>query len=302
MSVAILIPCHNEAPAIQRVIRDFQAVLPEAEIHVCDNGSTDGTGALAHAAGARVWQEPALGKGRAVRRLFRAVEADWYFLVDGDGTYSAEIAPDLLKLGRDSGYDFVTGIRVPVESACWRTGHAFGNRLLTGLVQRLFGQHSSDLLSGYRLLSRRFAQSFPLLSNGFDVETEMVIHALDLGLPNAETPGSYHARPEGSTSKLSTWRDGWRILKLILRLIRHEHPLPFFLGLATFWAALSFAWGSQVILYFEQTGQVPRLPTAILAASCGLLAIQSLFAGLILDTVTRGRKERKRLAFLAGSK
>lgn len=298
MTLAILIPCHNEETTISEVIQDFRMVFPEAKIHVCDNGSTDNTAKLAKEAGATVWSEPALGKGKAVRRLFRAVDADWYLLVDGDDTYDPEIAPEMLRLGAEDGQDFVTGIRIPAETACWRPGHVFGNRLLTGLVQTLFGQNSSDLLSGYRLLSKRFVQSFPQLANGFDIETDMVTHALDLGLPTAEVAGRYRARPEGSASKLHTWRDGWRILRLILQLIRYERPLLFFSALAAILAVTSLLLGIPIVQYFEKTGTVPRLPTALLAVAAGLLSAQSFFAGLILDTVTRSRKEQKRLAFL----
>lgn len=297
MSVAILIPCHNEAITIRKVITDFRAVLPEAEIHVCDNNCTDGTGDLAKTEGAKVWYEKQLGKGNAVRRLFREVEADWYLLVDGDATYEAQSALEMLRLGQEEGFDFVTGARVPADPACWRPGHGFGNRLLTGLVKNLVGDNSSDLLSGYRLLSRRFVASFPALASGFDVETDMVVHALDLALPAAEVSCPYYARPHGSFSKLHTWRDGWRILKLILNLVRHERPLPFFLILASLLAVLSLALGIPVVLHYEHTGTVPRLPTALLAASAGILAAQSLFTGFVLDTVTRGRKEQKRLAF-----
>ncbi len=297
MTVAVLIPCHNEAYTIRKVISDFRKILPEAEIHVCDNGSTDDTGKIARTEGVRVWEEPRLGKGHAVRRLLRAVEADWYLLVDGDATYEAQSALEMLRLGQEEGFDFVTGIRIPANPRCWRPGHGLGNRLLTGLVRYLVGHHSSDLLSGYRLLSRRFVRSFPALANGFDIETDMVAHALDLSLPVAEVATPYYARPHGSFSKLHTWRDGWRILKLILNLVRHERPLPFFLILASLLAVLSLALGIPVVLHYEHTGTVPRLPTALLAASAGILAAQSLFTGFVLDTVTRGRKEQKRLAF-----
>jgi glycosyltransferase involved in cell wall biosynthesis len=296
--IAVLIPCFNEQAAIGRVVADFRAALPEATIHVYDNNSTDGTAAAARAAGALVRHEALQGKGNVVRRMFADIEADIYLLVDGDDTYEAAAAPRMVALLRDQGLDMVTGARSGGEAA-YRPGHRFGNRVLTGLVAAVFGNRVRDLLSGYRVFSRRFVKSFPALAGGFETETEFTVHALELGMPIGEVPTAYKERPPGSASKLSTIRDGVRILRTILVLVKEERPLPFF-GLAALVLLLAgLGLFAPVLLTYLETGLVPRLPTAVLSLGLVLLSFLSLACGLILDTVTRGRKEAKRIAYLA---
>jgi glycosyltransferase involved in cell wall biosynthesis len=297
--IAVLIPCFNEEAAIGTVVADFRAALPEATIHVYDNNSTDRTAEVARAAGAVVRNETLQGKGNVVRRMFADVEADIYVLVDGDDTYEAAAAPGMVALLREQGLDMVTGARRGGGEAAYRPGHRFGNRVLTGLVAGVFGNRVSDMLSGYRVFSRRFVKSFPALAGGFETETEFTVHALELGMPIGEVPTAYKERPPGSASKLNTIRDGVRILRTILVLVKEERPLPFF-GLAAL-ALLLTGLGLfvPVLLTYLETGLVPRLPTAVLSLGLVLLSFLSLACGLILDTVTRGRKEAKRIAYLA---
>ncbi|MDE2517276.1 MAG: glycosyltransferase [Rhodospirillales bacterium] len=294
----MLIPCRNEAVAIARVIADFRAALPDAAIHVCDNNSTDATAAIAAAAGAFVGREELPGKGHVMRRMFRDIEADFYLTVDGDGTYDAEAAPAMIALALAEGCDLVNAIRREEASAAYRFGHRFGNRVLTGMVRHIFGARVQDMLSGYKLLSRRFVKSFPALSRGFDIETEITVHALELSLPVGHVEAPYRARPLGSESKLDTWRDGLRILGMIVRLIRHERPLACFGGLGVALALFSLALGLPVVAEFLRTGLVPRLPTAVAAMGLMLAAMMAIVTGLVLDTVTRGRREMRMLAYL----
>ena len=297
--IAVLIPCYNEAVAIPRVVAAFRAALPEATIHVYDNNSTDGTRAAAEAAGALVRTEPQQGKGNVVRRMFADIEADIYVLVDGDDTYDAAAAPAMVAMLQRDRLDMVTAIRVTEIVAAYRPGHRFGNLMLTGMVRLIFGDRITDMLSGYRAFSRRFVKSFPALAQGFETETEFTVHALELRLPVGEMQTAYKDRPPGSVSKLNTIRDGIRILRTILALIQRERPLAFF-GLAGL-AMMAVALGLfiPVLSEFLRTGLVPRLPTAILSAGLVLGGLLSLAAGLILDTVTRGRLEAKRIAYLA---
>ncbi len=297
--IAVLIPCYNEAIAIAGVVSAFRAVLPDAVVHVWDNNSTDGTVGAARAAGAVVGLERLQGKGNVVRRMFAEVDADIYVLVDGDGTYEAAAAPAMVQRLRAGRLDMVTGTRVHEDAAAYRPGHVFGNALLTGLVARLFHAELGDMLSGYRVFSRRFVKTFPALAGGFETETEFTVHALQLGMPVAEMPTAYRERPAGSTSKLHTVRDGARILRLILRLVRDERPLPFFSWAGVALLALALALGVPVVVEFLHTGLVPRLPTAILAACLVMLSFLSASCGVILDSVARGRREMKRLAYLA---
>lgn len=296
--VAVLIPCHNEAVAIAGVVAAFQAALPGATIHVWDNNSTDGTAEIARRAGALVGCERLQGKGHVVRRMFAEVDADIYVLVDGDGTYDAAAAPALVEKLLSSRLDMVTGTRVHLDSAAYRPGHVLGNLVLTGLVARLFRAELGDMLSGYRVFSRRFVKSFPALAAGFETETEFTVHALQMGMPVDEMPTNYRERPPGSASKLRTVRDGARILRLILRLVRDEMPLPFFSWSAVAVIAVALLLGLPVILEYWRTGLVPRLPTALLAASLVMISFLSLTCGVILDAVARGRRETKRLAYL----
>lgn len=296
--VAVLVPCFNEATAIGRVVRDFRAALPQAAVYVYDNNSTDGTMEAARDAGAVVGREAHQGKGNVVRRMFADVDADIYILVDGDATYDAPSAPAMVALLAENRLDMVVAKRVHADHAAYRSGHVAGNRLLTGFVDAVFGAAFTDILSGYRAFSRRFVKSFPVLSGGFEIETELTIHALELELPVAEIPTPYFARPAGSQSKLSTWRDGLRILATILRLYRSERPLAFFSSIGIALAAVAIGLAIPIVITFIERGVVPRLPTAILSTGLMLAAFVSVAAGLILDTVTRGRREMKLLAYL----
>lgn len=297
--VAILLPCYNEAAAIGRTIADFRAALPGATIYVYDNNSSDGTAEIARAAGAVVRTERMQGKGHVVRRMFADVEADIYVMADGDATYEAAAAPGLIALLREEQLDMVVGARKSEVEAAYRPGHRLGNKLLTGMLAWLFGRTFTDILSGYRVFSRRFVKSFPVLSEGFEIETEISVHALELRMPVAERITAYAARPEGSESKLNTYRDGWRILMMILTLFRVEKPLAFFGLIGGALAGLSIGLSIPLFLTYFETGLVPRFPTAILATGIMLLAFLNGFCGLILDTVVRGRREMRRLAYLA---
>jgi len=297
-TVAVLVPCHNEAAAIAEVVRDFRKCLPAATIYVYDNASSDNTAQVARTAGACVHTEPLVGKGNVVRRMFADVEADIYLMVDGDGTYDATRAPTLIEHLVSNGLDMVNCARVPADERAYRPGHKWGNRLLTGLVARVFGNRLSDMLSGYRVMSRRFVKSFPALSTGFEIETEITVHALELRVPIGELSAPYFNRPRGSTSKLHTIGDGARILRVILHLVKEERPLQFFATIFGVLAATSIALGIPVVTHFIATGLVNRLPTAVLATGLMILAFLSLVCGLVLDTVTRGRRELKRLLYL----
>jgi glycosyltransferase involved in cell wall biosynthesis len=297
--IAVLIPCYNEEASIAAVVSDFHAALPEAVIYVYDNNSRDRTVEIAKAAGAIVRTEPLQGKGNVVRRMFADVDADIYVLVDGDDTYHAPSARRMVDKLMSDNLDMVNGARVTDIVAAYRPGHRFGNMMLTGLVATIFGKRTADMLSGYRVFSRRFVKSFPALSGGFEIETELTVHALELRMPLAEIDTPYKDRPEGSVSKLRTYHDGVRILKLILVLVKEERPLQFFSSLSALLVLVSLVLAWPVLMTFMQTGLVPRLPTALLSTSCMLLAFLSLACGLILETVTRGRRELKRMRYLA---
>jgi glycosyltransferase involved in cell wall biosynthesis len=299
MNVAVLVPCYNEEAAIAKVVTDFRAALPGATVYVYDNNSRDGTIARAAQAGAVVRCEKRQGKGNVVRRMFADIEADVYVLVDGDDTYDAAAAPDMVEQLVAEGVDLLTARRIHTEAAAYRPGHVFGNKLLTGLTATLFNVNMPDMLSGYRVFSRRFVKSFPLTAEGFAIETELTIHAVRLMMPMAEMDTAYKERPIGSASKLSTFKDGFRILGMIFYLLREERPLLFFSLQAVLFAALSLLIGIPVVHEFLETGQVPRLPTAVLSMGLMLVAFLAGTAGLILDTVTRGRWEAKRMAYLA---
>jgi glycosyltransferase involved in cell wall biosynthesis len=298
-TVAVLIPCHNEAAAIASVVREFRTYLPAAAIYVYDNASSDDTAQVASSAGAFVHSEPLVGKGNVVRRMFGDVEADIYLMVDGDGTYDAACAPKLIEYLLANGLDMVNCARVPAEAEAYRPGHQVGNRLLTALVAKVFGNRLSDMLSGYRVMSRRFVKSFPALSTGFEIETELTVHALELRVPIGELSAPYFNRPAGSASKLRTVGDGIRILRVIVHLVKEERPLQFFGIIFAALALTSLGLGVPVVSSFIETGLVNRLPTAVLATGLMILAFLSLVCGLVLDTVTRGRRELKRLLYLA---
>jgi hypothetical protein len=297
--IAVLIPCYNEAAAIATVVRDFRVALPTASIFVYDNNSTDDTAEVARQAGAIVRRELQRGKGNVVRRMFADVEADVFVLVDGDNTYDASCARILIdRLLRDS-LDMVNAARTAQASGAYRRGHRLGNVFLTGCVAHVFGNQLADMLSGYRVFSRRFVKSFPALSSGFEIETELTVHALELRLPIAEVTTSYGERPKDSASKLNTYRDGIRILMTIVNLIKQEKPLEFFGGVFALCALTSVLLEVPVLSTYVRTGLVPRLPTALLGTALMLVGFLSLVCGLILQTVTRGRVELKRLHYLA---
>ncbi|GLH67549.1 glycosyltransferase family 2 protein [Geothrix edaphica] len=297
--VAVLIPCYNESVAIGRVVADFRKALPESCVYVYDNNSTDGTAEAARAAGALLGRETAQGKGHVVRRMFADVDADVYVLVDGDATYEAASAPGMVARLLEGQLDMVVGCRAETGQDVFRRGHRFGNALLSLSVGFLFRQRVTDMLSGYRVFSRRFVKSFPVLSAGFEIETELTVHALELAMPVAEEGTPYRARPAGSASKLRTYADGFKILRLILSLYRNEEPMAFFSALSSLLVALSLVLAVPLFRTYLATGLVPRFPTAILCTGFMVIAALGYTCGLILDTVTRGRKEVKKLAYLA---
>ena len=299
MKVAVLVPCYNEEAAIATVVRDFRAALPDAVLYVYDNNSRDQTAARAIEAGAVVRTEMRQGKGNVVRRMFADIEADIYVLVDGDDTYDAAAAPRMIARMIAEGADLLTARRIHTDAAAYRPGHVLGNRMLTGLTATLFNVHLSDMLSGYRVFSRRFVKSFPFTAEGFAIETELTVHAVRLMMPMSEMDTRYKERPAGSVSKLNTYRDGLRILGTIGYLVREERPLVFFSTFAALFAVVAVLIGAPVVSEYFRTGLVPRLPTAVLATGLMVIAFLSSACGLILDTVTRGRWEAKRMAYLA---
>ena len=299
LRVAVLLPCFNEAAAVATVVADFRKALPGATIYVYDNNSTDRTAELARVAGAVVRSERRQGKGHVVRRMFADIDADIYVLADGDATYDAASAPRLIARLVEDHLDMVVGLRVDQAAAAYRKGHRTGNWMLTQFLASVFGQAFNDILSGYRVFSRRFIKSFPVLSDGFEIETELSVHALELALPVAEIETPYYARPEGSFSKLNTWRDGFRILGTILKLYRSEKPLRFFTAVGAFLALVAIGLAIPIFITYLELGIVPRLPTAVLSTGLMIVAMLSISSGLVLDTVTRGRREMKLLAYLS---
>lgn len=298
LDIAVLLPCYNEGLVIGSVIERFRAALPYARIYVYDNNSTDNSVAEARAAGAIVRREPRQGKGFVVRRMFTDIDADLYIMCDADETYDASAAQTLVDELIENGLDMVVGTRVDTTGRGYRPAHKFGNWLLTTLVRKIFGDGFSDMLSGYRVFSRRFVKSFPSMAQGFEIETELTIHALQLEMPVQEVPTHFKDRIEGSESKLSTVRDGIRILWTIMALLKQEKPLLLFGVAASGLMLLSLLLGYPVVAEYLATGQVLRLPTALLATGTMLLGFLNLFSALILDTVTRGRQEAKRLRYL----
>jgi glycosyltransferase involved in cell wall biosynthesis len=299
LRIAVLLPCYNEEAAIAQTVAGFRAALPTATIYVYDNNSADRTIAVAAEAGAIVRCEKMQGKGNVVRRMFADIDADIYVMADGDATYDAAAAPEMVRRLVGEQLDMIVGARQSEVEEAYRRGHKLGNRLFTGLLASLFGRTFTDIFSGYRVFSRRFVKSFPALSRGFETETEISVHALELAMPVGEVMTVYGARPEGSASKLSTYRDGWRILTTIVHLFRIERPVLFYGSIGAFLAALAIVLSIPLIVTFAQTGLVPRFPTAILATGLMILASLCVFTGLILDTVVRGRREVRRLAYLA---
>jgi glycosyltransferase involved in cell wall biosynthesis len=297
--VAILVPCYNEGRAIAKVVADFRAALPEATVYVYDNNSTDNTVEAARGAGAVVRRESHQGKGHVVRRMFNDIEADIYVLVDGDATYDAPSVTAMIARLVEDRLDMVVACRIDRDEAAYRPGHRAGNVMLTGFVTHVFGHAFTDILSGYRAFSRRFVKSFPILSGGFEIETELTVHALELELPVGEIATPYYSRASGSASKLSTWSDGFRILWTVLKLYRAERPLALFGSFGIALAIIAVGLAIPIIVTYVQEGLVPRLPTALLSTGLMLVAFLSIACGLILDTVTRGRREVKLIAYLA---
>jgi glycosyltransferase involved in cell wall biosynthesis len=299
--IAVIVPCHNEESTVASVVRDFRKSLPSAEIYIYDNNSTDDTARVAAQAGAIVRSERYPGKGNVVRRMFADVVADIYVIVDGDNTYEAKAAPILVQKLIEGQLDMVCGIRRTSDAKAYRRGHQLGNRLLTGLVQLIFGRGFQDMLTGYRVFSQRFVKSFPSASRGFEIETELNIHALQMRLPTAEVETEYGSRPENSTSKLSTIRDGIVIFRMIGLLVKEEKPFLFFWSLALLVLLAASAIFIPVLVEYWQTGLVPRFPTLIVAVAGGVIAALLATCGLILDSVARARKESRRFAYLSAS-
>ncbi|MGV6816686.1 MAG: glycosyltransferase family 2 protein [Thiotrichales bacterium] len=298
-TTAVLIPCYNEGLTIAKVVSDFRSALPAATIYVYDNNSTDNTVFEAKKAGAIVRNEPLKGKGNVVRRMFADINADIYVLVDGDDTYDAASSLIMVEQLVKQQLDMVNGARVTDIKQAYRPGHRFGNALLTSMVSTAFGRQLTDMLSGYRVFSRRFIKSFPALSSGFEIETELTVHALELRMPIAEIDTPYKDRPQGSVSKLRTYSDGLRIMRTIAMLIKEERPLPFFTLLFAMLASASTILAWPIFVEFYKTGLVERFPTAILSTGLMLLAFLNLGAGIILDSVTLGRRELKRMWYLS---
>ncbi len=297
-SIAVIVPCYNEAIAIPKVVSDFRTALPDAVIYVYDNRSTDQTAEVAAAAGAVVRKELRPGKGNVVRRMFQDIEADIYVMVDGDDTYDASLAPKLVERLMADRLDMVVGKRIETHADAYRGGHRIGNKVLTGLVKSLFGSFLDDMLSGYRVFSRRFVKSFPSSSREFEIETELTVHAMQMRMAVAEVDTPYKERPPGSVSKLRTFRDGWRILVTIMNLLRNERPLMFFAWIAVLLWTVAIALGIPLLFEYLKTGLVPRMPTAVLCSGIALVGVVALATGLVLDLVAHVRKEVKRLAYL----
>jgi glycosyltransferase involved in cell wall biosynthesis len=299
--IVVLVPCHNEEATVGPTVAAFRAALPAATVYVYDNNSKDRTAEVAQAAGAVVRREPRQGKGHVVRRMFADIDADIYLLVDGDATYDAGAAAGLVALAIKENLDFVNGARISEAAEAYRWGHRLGNRLLTALVRNIFGRQFTDMLSGYKVLSRRFVKSFPAMSRGFEIETELTVHALELRMPCAEKITAYRERPVGSLSKLNTYRDGARILTLIVMMVKNERPLQFFGVAGLVLIAIAVLTAVPLARDYLATGLVPRLPTAVLDTGLVIVGVLSIFAGFILDMVTTMRREMKRLAYLAVS-
>jgi len=297
-AIAVLIPCYNEEAAIGQVVEAFRAALPGSRICVFDNNSSDRTAEVAAAAGAEIWTENRQGKGNVVRRMFAEIDADIYLMVDGDATYDAESAPRMVAELVEQRLDMVVARRVSTTDQAYRTGHRLGNRLLTGAVAWIFGHMMTDILSGYRAFSRRFVKSFPAMARGFETETELTVHALQLRLPVAEIETPYYPRLEGSDSKLNTWRDGFRILGTILRLFVLEKPFQFFLLLSLLFLAAATVLFVPVLIEYFGTGFVLRVPSLIVAVGGYVMALICLIMGTLLYTASISRLEAKRFKYL----
>jgi glycosyltransferase involved in cell wall biosynthesis len=299
--IVVLIPCHDEEITIAKVVGDFRAALPMATVYVFDNNSSDASARVAAGANAQVRHVGLKGKGNVLRRMFADIDADIYVLVDGDDTYDANTASRMVAMLVAQSLDMVVGVRASTDASAYRRGHALGNRLLTGFLSWLFGRNCTDILSGYRAFSRRFAKSFPVLSSGFEIETELTVHALEMCSPIGEVVTAYRERPAGSASKLKTYGDGLRILLTMVRLFSTERPFAFYGAIGLLLAATSVLLAIPIVETYMETGLVPRFPTAILSTGLMVLAGLSFFSGLILSTVTQGRREIKSLFYLQQS-
>ena len=297
--IAVLLPCYNEEAAIAATVAGFREALPGATVYVYDNNSRDRTREVAAKAGAIVRTERLQGKGHVVMRMFADIDADVYVMADGDLTYDPKAAPAMVDMLITEQLDMIVGTRKHSEKEAYRGGHVLGNKIFTGLLSGLFGRSFSDIFSGYRVFSRRFVKSFPVISSGFEIETEISVHALELKMPVGEVETVYAARPEGSQSKLSTYSDGWRILRTIVTLYRVERPALYYGVIGAFLVALAVILAIPLVVTYVNTGLVPRFPTAIMVTGIIIIAVLCFFAGLILDTVTRGRRELRRIAYLS---
>lgn len=298
INIAILIPCYNEEHAIAKVIKGFQSSLPSATIYVYDNNCTDKTPEIASQAGAIIRCETRQGKGHVVRRMFADIEADVYIMVDGDGTYDATYAPLMVETLLAGPCDMVTAIRDFKYSATYEKTNTYGTKALAFIVNKIFGGEIQDMFSGYRAFSRRFVKSFPMVSTGFEIETELTIHALELQMRTAEIEAPYFDREPGSRSKLRAFRDGFKVLFMIIRFIKEERPVQLFASLGAISALLSIGLGIPLVMTYLNTGLVPRIPTAILSSALMLLGFLGLIIGFILSAVTTARRETKRLSYL----
>lgn len=299
LKIAVIIPCHNEELTVANTIRAFQEHLPQANVVVCDNASSDNTADASRAAGAKVIYEGKRGKGEAIRRLFADVDADIYVMTDGDATYDAAAAPDMIRTILSNNLDMVVGNRRPVQGdSQYRPGHSIGNRLFSKIVQLFFDSPFDDLLSGYRVMSRRFVKTFPAESKRFEIETELTIHVLEQRMPAGQQLTDYFPRPDGSVSKLSTYKDGFRILVTIFQLLRDVKPLQFFGSIALLTATIAIMLTPPIVITFLETRTVPRLPTALIIVSMFILSFVFLTCGIILDRISANRRNFHRLTYL----
>lgn len=297
-TIALIVPCYNEALTIKKVIDDFKQAIPKLFVVICDNNSTDQTTEVARKAGAMVLYEPLKGKGNAVRRLFRDVQADIYIMVDGDDTYNPKDIQNMLSTLQEEHLDMVVGLRQATQKSAYPMNHSWGNWLFNWVLRFFFKSKFKDIFSGYRVFSRRFVKSFPAITSGFDIETELCVHTLDLNLPTKEIPTSYQSRPEGSVSKLKTWSDGFLILRRMIFLFKELRPFLFFGIIFLVLTSLAIFLSTPVMVTYLETGLVPRLPTALLCSSLMLLGFLSLTCGIILESIKHSRREMKRLHYL----
>jgi hypothetical protein len=299
LRIVAIVPCHNEESAIEQVVTDLKVAIPHMAVFVYDNASTDNTAGVAEAAGAAVRFEPLRGKGNVIRRAMADLDADVFLMIDGDDTYDASAAPEMIRLLLDGPYDQVTGVRTASQRGAYRAGHLLGNRMFNKVVSVIFGRPVTDMLSGYRVFSRRFVKSFPAVSRAFEIETELTVHAINTRVPQAEVAVRFKDRAEGSASKLRTYQDGFKILRMISRLLHHERPLALYSTIAGLIVATAVGISIPVIGEYIETGLVGRFPTAILSASLVVVAFIVLVVGILLDGLRKVRQETTRIAYMA---